>query len=225
MVLKIYISIFNTTNYKIGAPLVELKPKIIVSQLQLRGLKKKIIIIISLSYFSLFLFLLTLFFFFSLVYLSLFSFSFFLSFSGSSLCSFLFLSSPVLSFSFFFSHFSFLFSLSLRFHGFGGSWLWWWLILGVSFLDFGGGFLGFCGGWFGFGFGFGGGDWFWVWVSWILVVGFLDLVVAKALYLRRERRRGGERKRWGRILKKYLNEVANKIEPLMLGVLRNGKLK
>ena len=83
----------------------------------------------------------------SLRFISLFVFSFFLSFSGSSLCSFLFLS---------FSHFSFLFSLSLNLHGFGKFWLWWWLILGVSFLDFGGGFLGFC-----------GGGWWQIWVLWL----------------------------------------------------------
>ena len=46
-------------------------------------------------------------------------------------------------------------------------------------------------------------------------VWLVGVVVAEALYLRRERRRGRERKRQGRIKKYiYLNEVAKKIELL-----------
>ena len=46
-------------------------------------------------------------------------------------------------------------------------------------------------------------------------VWLVGVVVAEALYLRRERQRGRERKRQGRIKKYiYLNEVAKKIELL-----------
>ena len=45
-------------------------------------------------------------------------------------------------------------------------------------------------------------------------VWLVGVMVAEALYLRRERRRGRERKKQGRIKNIYLNEVAKKIELL-----------